>query len=651
MKIMLDKKSFTKKPQSLQIGAIQNRLANSLVETTINELANYIINGNTFIPAEFNSISKTVQQNEFVSKKIFAFDVDNDIEYIDWCTFLDVAICYDIKPCLIYKTFSYTDNKQKYRIIFELDETITDINLIDDINVAFFKLFAINDNVIFDKSCRNINRIFFGGTEILYKANNTFNYNDLLNNGIVINSAITLDKSNGNTPKTSTTNNFNYNSEYTNNIIKAIKEKDINKFLYQLSLNPLIPMDKGISVIENNKSIIYNNSRYIVSFYLDNSYIPGSIGIKGLDVIEILKTMKISMIFNLPIDKTFNCILHDDKNPSAVIMINNKGNNIGIEKYYCHSCSNEHSLGLIDIIAKIQNVSIAESIEWLKIAFDLKSEYQDKVERILNHTYNYYLSCDFAENYETLEKYLQSSNSKQILLAIINFAKGHVFNESILNTEKHIFFCTKSTFTEYLKRHGITKGITSEPLQKKLITLCRLGLIRKVPYVEIPDKYWNKASMIRNNNGYKYCSSYYEIMPNTIERLNNAETIILNDKRLGISRSTISKKQIELQDGNQIKNTLYVQDVNTTMIDKETIKTQKLLNTYINTRINKNGYVIVSELMSYYEKQKKNIDTIKILLPIVINDLELKRTKVNKDIKEKYNLKKSVKSNSIIIIK
>ena len=59
IKCMLDKKTFTKKPNGIEAGGVQNRL--SQTEISIEELSNLLCNGATFKPALLNGTKKKIR--------------------------------------------------------------------------------------------------------------------------------------------------------------------------------------------------------------------------------------------------------------------------------------------------------------------------------------------------------------------------------------------------------------------------------------------------------------------------------------------------------------------------------------------------------------------------------------------------------------
>ena len=70
---------------------------------------------------------------------------------------------WNIAPALIYETFSSTPQWLKFRIVFISSEVITDGTQRDLIQLGLQEIFPECDS-----SCKNRDRLFFGGKSTLY---------------------------------------------------------------------------------------------------------------------------------------------------------------------------------------------------------------------------------------------------------------------------------------------------------------------------------------------------------------------------------------------------------------------------------------------------------------------------------------------------
>ncbi len=154
----LDKRGYTSKPQGAEIGAINNRVrhAGGRVTTTPEELINHIKAGYTFTPAEIGGSLEEIQADKragkmlhyWKSQQIIVADIDNEkpdktaINHpLPPKRAIEACKAAGIDPYCIYKTFSYSDQKQKFRVLIILDKPLTDAEQAADYIGRFCNLF------------------------------------------------------------------------------------------------------------------------------------------------------------------------------------------------------------------------------------------------------------------------------------------------------------------------------------------------------------------------------------------------------------------------------------------------------------------------------------------------------------------------------
>lgn len=152
IKLNIDTVGFKKKPAGAEIGGVCNRVkrADRIVEIDANMLIDVITSGRTFTPAELDGTTGDAWR----SQQVICIDVDNETflkdkngKYIYEVTAegkrKQVRACveepttpaqaerilykHNIKPFCIYKTFSYTEAWERFRVVFILEEPITDV--------------------------------------------------------------------------------------------------------------------------------------------------------------------------------------------------------------------------------------------------------------------------------------------------------------------------------------------------------------------------------------------------------------------------------------------------------------------------------------------------------------------------------------------
>ncbi|WP_145410863.1 hypothetical protein [Paenibacillus xylanexedens] len=160
--LSIDKQCFNKKPNSLLIGAINNRLPNSVEELSVGEMAKQVVRpySRTFCPAVFKNKQGERNNNNWNRQQVFALDIDENLtihEALHRCE------TYHILPSFIYTSFNHSEECQRFRIVFILDEEVRDIRVRHFVQMGLMTIFPEGD-----KSTKDAARMFFGGKDIVY---------------------------------------------------------------------------------------------------------------------------------------------------------------------------------------------------------------------------------------------------------------------------------------------------------------------------------------------------------------------------------------------------------------------------------------------------------------------------------------------------
>lgn len=165
IRLNLDSVGYKAKPTSDEVKAIRNRLSSQRTEITISELVKAIENGQTFTRAEMSGTSSDTWQ----SQQILLVDIDNtprDKTPIDHPLIPGEALklCQSkgIEPTFIYPTFSNTPELPKFRVVFVLDEPLTDATKARELNERLTKMFNDYRDSCADTSIKDGARLVFG---------------------------------------------------------------------------------------------------------------------------------------------------------------------------------------------------------------------------------------------------------------------------------------------------------------------------------------------------------------------------------------------------------------------------------------------------------------------------------------------------------
>ena len=162
--------SFDHKPTGGEIGTIKRKMYTN--EMSVDYMAQLIgEKGHSFSPAVFSGGTK---KENFLHQQLIGLDFDHGATFAD---VRDKADKYGIPILFAYKTFSWTETDERFRVIFALSEPLSDGFTVEAIIAMLMKIFKVAD-----PCCKDCSRLFFGGKGCLYVADEPaeLTYNDLL---------------------------------------------------------------------------------------------------------------------------------------------------------------------------------------------------------------------------------------------------------------------------------------------------------------------------------------------------------------------------------------------------------------------------------------------------------------------------------------
>ena len=160
---------YTHKPDSQQASGISNTIVNEVEVVTPEQLADKVSKGHSVCLGVMNG--KRIKTN-LIGQQIMMLDFDNTItkngeKYKvpddDYVTIQDVMGSQWMQrhAAFIYKSFSYRDDWQKFRVVIFLDKILRDHEEVTNTYKWLMKRFPQADPA--PKDC---SRIFYGGTEV-----------------------------------------------------------------------------------------------------------------------------------------------------------------------------------------------------------------------------------------------------------------------------------------------------------------------------------------------------------------------------------------------------------------------------------------------------------------------------------------------------
>lgn len=153
----LDGIGYDRKPTN-EIPQIKRRTSGRWMKVGVKELARMVGKcGHTIVPGHMQGGMKA---DNCTAMQLFVLDFDEGAtfeEILDRCRRLGVSITF------AYHTFSSTQEKDKFRVVFAYESVLKDIFVIKLILAMLHRIFPECD-----QSCKNLDRVFLGGKGVIY---------------------------------------------------------------------------------------------------------------------------------------------------------------------------------------------------------------------------------------------------------------------------------------------------------------------------------------------------------------------------------------------------------------------------------------------------------------------------------------------------
>lgn len=395
--------------------------------------------------------------------------------------------------------------------------------------------------------------------------------------------------------------NYTYIASYCDvlNISEStVIEKNNSRFRYT---KPTTPKSKPSEpkVITNYKQMFDYLTKDVDMF----SYLQEFYGLEG----------------NSP--RSFKCIIHDDKHPSASIFKVDSG----VELYCCNATSCNFKGNIIQVVAMLEGCSRSDAIT--KICRNLNIEYKvdSKLEALLRDNINTIkddIKNSHTELHSTVYRYLPTLRElHEIAIDNLEYAK---------NENKFLFTASINHIAQQLGRRD-KKNTTAD-----IGFLCLLKMIEKVDLEtdsDVPkefERYIRKFQGTKDNYITIFSIPYYS---HTV--LNECEDVARQIKAKGLRKAHFSYETVANAFGKETADRVFPQIKGKSVKEIDTFLVRAMENL-----IEKDGYFTLNTLKSYYAdngvffKEKTYIRQ----LPAIMQQLNLEKVKASKKIKEEYGI-------------
>lgn len=149
-------KGFSKNQEEMKKLKYRLQGTSPPVEVTLKELMEAVQEGKAVSPA----VMKGTKADDFLEQQVFMLDIDNTNTKKTILQVADaISICEKngLHVAFYYFSFSHTEKLPKFRLVFVMNEVITDTILRDTVMRRLIDLFEQAD-----ASCTNADRVFFG---------------------------------------------------------------------------------------------------------------------------------------------------------------------------------------------------------------------------------------------------------------------------------------------------------------------------------------------------------------------------------------------------------------------------------------------------------------------------------------------------------
>lgn len=428
VKVYLDTFEYSTKPKGKEIGVISKRIIKHPTEISVENLANEIIKGKTFVPASFKVIDGSMKRSKIFwsSQQVFALDFDDNFT-------LDEALgdkFFQENASFLYTTFNHTEQKNKFRVVFILDKVVTSYKEYDTVIEMLLEMYPSAD-----RACRDGSRLFFGGNELFI-----FSFE----NRLILDEYIDrtpLQDINSNISMSVTPFESNHSKNiYNDNNIQLILSKDIATLRKRINIVPI--------TLSKNEVLDYLKRQDLRQFL-------------GVDSVGNIKD-----------------IFHDEENPSASIYLSNKGT--GHWLYKCHSQSHPFTGTILHIVQRLLNCTMYEAKDFLEQVYDINI-YESKEVKELKESIDIYKSLLISDELEEIHpnfyKVFNSYGYLTDFYLLLDISKEYITADS---EPRSIFYHSIGTLAKKFRRSTSSTGT-----RMNFFTLFKI--VRKLDEEEIPE--------------------------------------------------------------------------------------------------------------------------------------------------------------------
>lgn len=328
----------------------------------------------------------------------------------------------------------------------------------------------------------------------------------------------------------------------------------------------------------------------------------------------------------------FCCLFHKDNNPSASIWRNP---DTGHYLYTCHSSNCSFGTGsIIKVVERLQgSKNKPQAINFIKNVYGIKlleSDWQKEQKEILQVNKEYLMNSNFQ--YEYPELYKRIKNYIPQLNILQDVAIKNVYSDLQIVDDNVAFFAS----IRYLS--GLVGMQSLGALNERINLFAYLGLINKLAEDAIPEDMLKRAKHEAAKNHQKNIKSHYSIPSYCDDILSFAESKAKTFKERNMTMKGMSRELIFRTEGEEEADRvfpLFKGNKVTNITAEQEFEFDKILLSLVDYQ----GYATEKQMLSYLKGNTPyNEILLKRLTQETMDKYDLKKTRADKDLKEKLGI-------------
>lgn len=525
-----------------------------------------------------------------------------------------------------YHTFSDLESElDKFRVFIKLDRVVENKEVIEAIYSKLLNMYPAADTTV-SYSARMVYGSNRGFTEINF--NNDLNVDSFLD-GYTIPKK---DKKRTLTSAKSKSSAINVNVEFNSSILTE---------------------DSPLWQLLKAKSFTLAKKNLEMKFQIEKSIFPNY-----SSLMNYLDQQNMVELFDLPTDKTFHDIFHEEVTASSSVFQHNVSKR---DIYKCHSESHKFKGGNTIVLAKLLNTGQMKALKQFEELIEVYVDVDSKLKDIISET----------------QLMLTTLNSIELPITMPNtykiFGKDlDIINEFflILNTNFIEDFATETVYlANYYGLNGLAttishklgQNISVNRLHKIIITMSIVGLVTKLTDVDVPDHVLQTLNQTKLMEGYQYRTDVYMNKGFEDDFLDYLEDITFKLNDNGYRKGNVSYDFFVRSLGSNFERLIIAYPQKKT---SEIGKTSEITDIYLNQAVKfvtkwvtKRGYITELQLKVYLAKTNGvplgdadyRLGQLKVDL---INSYGFERIQMNKQMKNDFDTAKDkyIKPNGYPVI-